>query len=658
MATTKCRESHTHTRGCPSCPICRSIQACVAKTNPTDDANQLDVPIRNDVTTVTVPRMTVTVRPRWAWLTLLGICTAAGLVYGWGLSRMQLNLYYSAGVKTMSEDWSAFFLGAYDPARSITLDKIPGAFWPSALSARVFGFHSWAVLLPIVLVSVATIPLLYRLVSRWLGTAAGVGAALFFATTPLVAAVARSEVPDSLLVFLVVAAAVAWQAAIRGDRLPWLVICGVLIGLAFQVKMAQAWLMWPVFVLIYLFAGPASWAKRAVQAALASVAMLVVSLSWVVAMALTPAASRPYVDGSVDNSALSMVFGYNGINRYGIANDGTQGLGIGGPIGRDEGPVWLYLFRDSVAPQIGWLYPLALAGIVLCAARLGRWQARLTHSQADYLMWTLWLVLHVVAFGVSVKAHTFYAVALAPSLAALAGAGSILLWQAYRSQGWQRWLLPATVAATTVWTIHLSNRVPAFEAWQRPAVAIAGTLAVAALVIRRLPRATAAASLAAVLLAPLVWTFSVLGHVSIPDAHRPAAGPSSRELGTVLQGRMPRLLPAAEVDRVTDYLRAHASDGTYQVAVPWAPQAGQFIRRGLSALPVGGFTAQVPNVTPQRLQELVDRGELRYAMVDGPAAKGMITPDYAAYAPWVRSRCRPVSGFTGNIYQLYDCDNV
>src|SRR5690242_6834519 len=252
--------------------------------------------------------MNVAVRPRWAWPILLGICVAAGLVYGWGLSSMQLHLYYSVAVKTMSQDWGAFLVGAYDPAQSITLDKTPGAFWLSALSARVFGFHSWSVLLPIVLVSVATVVLMYRLVSRWLGPAAGVAAALFFAATPLVAGVARSEVPDSLLVFLTVAAALAWQSAIRQERVRWLVVAGVLIGLAFQVKMGQAWLMWPVLMLIYLFTASATWLKRIAHAALASVVMLAVSLSWLVAVALTPAGARPYVDGSVDNSPFSMAF--------------------------------------------------------------------------------------------------------------------------------------------------------------------------------------------------------------------------------------------------------------------------------------------------------------------------------------------------------------
>ena len=54
------------------------------------------------------------------------------------------------------------------------------------------------------------------------------------------------------------------------------------------------------------------------QLAVAGVAMLAVSLSWILLFTLTPAADRPYVDGSTDNSAFATVFGYNGLERFGI----------------------------------------------------------------------------------------------------------------------------------------------------------------------------------------------------------------------------------------------------------------------------------------------------------------------------------------------------
>ena len=49
----------------------------------------------------------------------------------------------------------------------------------------------------------------------------------------------------------------------------------------------------------------------------------------------TPAADRPYVDGSADNSAVAMVFGYNGLERFGISFPGSvASFGGGGPVER------------------------------------------------------------------------------------------------------------------------------------------------------------------------------------------------------------------------------------------------------------------------------------------------------------------------------------
>ncbi|MEV4139059.1 glycosyltransferase family 39 protein [Dactylosporangium sp. NPDC049742] len=96
---------------------------------------------------------------------------------------MQLHLYYGPGVRTMAGSWQAWLYGAYDPQLTTTFDKAPGTFWLQALSARAFGYVPWAVLLPSLLASLASIVLMYRVVREWAGPEAGVAAAGFFATS-------------------------------------------------------------------------------------------------------------------------------------------------------------------------------------------------------------------------------------------------------------------------------------------------------------------------------------------------------------------------------------------------------------------------------------------------------------------------------------------
>ncbi len=51
--------------------------------------------------------------------------------------------------------------------------------------------------------------------------------------------------------------------------------------------------------------------------AVAGVVVALVSVSWMTAVSLVPAADRPYVDGSHDNSVFEQVFAYNGFGRFG-----------------------------------------------------------------------------------------------------------------------------------------------------------------------------------------------------------------------------------------------------------------------------------------------------------------------------------------------------
>ncbi|MEU8080692.1 glycosyltransferase family 39 protein, partial [Catellatospora citrea] len=300
-------------------------------------------------------------QPRWARPVLMLLATAAALLYGWGLSRNPLHPYYSAAVRSMSESWQAFAFGGLDPAASITVDKLPGAFMVQALSARVFGFHTWSLILPQVAESVVTVLVLYRAVRRWQGPSAAILAAGAYATTPVVAALARSQISDTLLVMLLVLAADAWTRAVADGRLRSLLLSGLFVGLAFQTKMAQAWGVLPAMAIAYLIAAPVPLRRRLGHLGLAGLVTVGVSLLYVSAVMLFPAAYRPYADGSPNNSLFYTVFQYNLLSRYGIGAQAGPDLG-GSP----------FMFSDGVAPQVGWLYPLALAGLAVGLAWRGR----------------------------------------------------------------------------------------------------------------------------------------------------------------------------------------------------------------------------------------------------------------------------------------------
>jgi 4-amino-4-deoxy-L-arabinose transferase-like glycosyltransferase len=255
-------------------------------------------------------------QPAWARPALLAVAVVAAVGYGWGMAGASVESFYGAAARSMSESWHDFIFGAFDPAGTVTVDKLPGALWVQALSLRVFGFHIWALVLPQVAEGVLTVLVLYRAVRRLAGPAAGLTAAAVLAVTPVTVLLGRGNVSDSLLILLLVLAADATSAALLSGSLRQLLLAGVWVGLAFQAKMIQAWLVLPALAAAYLLAAPAARLRtRCAHVALAGLVTAVVSLSWMTAVSLVPSHDRPYVDGSPNDSVYTQVFDYNGLGR-------------------------------------------------------------------------------------------------------------------------------------------------------------------------------------------------------------------------------------------------------------------------------------------------------------------------------------------------------
>jgi len=276
-------------------------------------------------------------QPPWARPALLGIAVLAVVLYAWNIQQAGLAPFYSVAVKSMSVSWKAFFYGAFDPKATITIDKLAGSFLPQALSARIFGFHPWSLALPQVIEGVVAVLVMYRVVRRWAGVVPGLLAAGIFTLTPIAASMFGHSMEDGALTVCLVLAADSYQRAVMEGRLRSLAWAGVWVGIGFQAKMLQAWMILPALAIGYLIAAPVRLPRRVWHVGVAGVVMLAVSLSWIALYTFTPASDRPYVDGSTDNSAFAMVFGYNGLERFGINVPGAVTSGPGVTTGRAGG---------------------------------------------------------------------------------------------------------------------------------------------------------------------------------------------------------------------------------------------------------------------------------------------------------------------------------
>src|SRR4051794_30747033 len=170
--------------------------------------------------------------PAWVRPALAGVLGLSALLCLWGLTRSGYsNTYYAASVKSASESWKALFFGSLDPGSFITVDKPPLAIWLMGLSARVFGFSSFSMLLPEALCTVAAVGLLYATVRRAFGPVAGLVAGTLLALTPITVAIGRVNNPDALLVMLLVASGWFLMRAVESGRTKHLAWCGGLVGL-------------------------------------------------------------------------------------------------------------------------------------------------------------------------------------------------------------------------------------------------------------------------------------------------------------------------------------------------------------------------------------------------------------------------------------------
>jgi 4-amino-4-deoxy-L-arabinose transferase-like glycosyltransferase len=270
---------------------------------------------------------------RWHYAGLGLVMAISGFLHFFRLEQNGYgNEYYSAAVQSMLTSWNNFFYGSLDAGGFITVDKPPLAMWLQVVSARIFGFSGYSLLLPQSLMGVAATGVLYWLVRRASNPTAGLIAGLVLALSPIYIAANRVNNPDTATIFLLVLAAGATLKATDTGKTRWLILMAVLVGLAFNAKMLQGYIALPAFYLAYLLVAPVSWQRRVLQLGGATLVLLAVSLSWAVIADLTPAEQRPYIGGSTNNSALNLALGYNGIGRITGQGQGPGGVGGAGTI--------------------------------------------------------------------------------------------------------------------------------------------------------------------------------------------------------------------------------------------------------------------------------------------------------------------------------------
>jgi 4-amino-4-deoxy-L-arabinose transferase-like glycosyltransferase len=468
------------------------------------------------------------VRPELAALLVL-----AALLNLWDLSRNGwANGYYAAAVRSMAGSWHNFLYASFDPSGLMTVDKPPLAFWVQALSARVFGFNSWSILVPQALMGMATVWLVYDLVRRRFGRVGATVAGLTLALTPIAVAISRDNNPDAALILCCVAALWFTVRAFEDGRTKWIVLAGAAVGLGFEAKMGVALLVVPGIALAWLWTSPHRPLKTIRQLLAGGAAMVAVGGAWPLLVTLTPAADRPWISGTSDNSIWSLITGYNGVGRLAGQSGGPGGAaggGLGGggstTFGGNSGV--LRLLNTALGGQAGWLLGFAVVSAIglVVLTRLRRRDATSGWIIAVGGAFLASAVTFSFAQGIL---HPYYVSFLAPFSAALVGAGAA---QLLRRDRHARVLAPLAIGAglaTELAVLHSEHTLT----WLEPILIVVAIAGAAVLAFRAHPRVrlvAVATVLATLSIAPAAWAVDTLGHAT--SATFPAGGPATAGVG-------------------------------------------------------------------------------------------------------------------------------
>jgi 4-amino-4-deoxy-L-arabinose transferase-like glycosyltransferase len=578
------------------------------------------------------------------------ITVAAAVLRFAGLSGVGPNTFYDAAVRSMGMSLHNFFFGAFDPRAFLAIDKPPLDLWLQVLSVKVFGWGSFALKLPEALAGTLAVPLLYDAVRRAVGAPAGLAAAAVLALAPESVLTARSDTMDSVMMLLVIVA--LWLTIRACSEQPsrrLLVLAGVALGLAFNVKLLEAVLAVPGLTVLYLLGSNRAARERIGDLARAGAAFVGVGLSWAILVTVAPG-SHPWAVGSTNGSVWDAMFVFNGVGRGSASGSTTTG-----------GPGLLRLlvpsgwhFNQLFGSVLFAAFALGIAGTLTALLRERREPAgprRL--PRAFTIAITVWIAFSVLLFDGIGTMHTRYMEALSPALAIAIGYGAVTLAGLYEWRG--RPGMPAvwtTVAALFCICLYAGGLHPESIATGALALVIAtiGAARIAHAAATRDPAGRGAAAarwLTGAMILTTALVFPVHESVLLARTHANDSG----GLATV---------NAKQTMALSSFLTPRTSGIRYELAVDDPLKVATLIIRDHRAiLPLTPSFGGHPLISVAQLRSDIAAGQVRYALVahrscaTDPSGKEWCTPA----ARWIRSHGVNVSndaGLTGasRLYRL------
>lgn len=564
------------------------------------------------------------------------------------------NEYYSAAVLSMTKSFKNFFFVSFDPSGMVSVDKPPLGLWIQAISALIFGYKGWALLLPQALASTGSCILIYILVKKYFSEISALISSFIFAITPIVVAVSRNNTIDMQLVFVLLIATWFLFKSIESSKPLYLIIAGIFIGLGFNIKMLQAYMIVPAFAIVYLIFAKQKFSKRLLTGIITTLVMLAVSLSWAVVVELYPASERPYVDSSSNNSVFQLIIGHNGTER--ILGRNNKSADHSKPDKNDEqedkkdsqkpqdksssnqshsSPVDDYIgdpspFRlwiQNIYGQISWLIIMAGASIIACTKKI----KNASMKDITFIFWEIWLFTIYIFFSFAGFYHRYYLCMMAPAIAILCGIGIPQMIKDFKERNsWRQFILPISFILTMILEINHLLKYEELPVVLKPIVFVSTAICILSMLLyflknkkENLLRIISVTLLTAILASPFYWALTPV--IYVPSLVKPSAGPEigtsdSKDINANTKGSN---TVSNEDFSLQQYLVLNHKEGSFLVVSRRSSDIAKLIiSTGIPCYAYGGFLGTDNTLTVDKLKEYVAEGKITYFLLSNEDFRG------------------------------------
>lgn len=326
---------------------------------------------------------------------------------------------YTASAITGSNNFDLLIRHGMDPNGFISYGKPFLALLPVSLSIKFFGINSYSLILPEILLVLASSIFVAKFIRLWIPKISSPLIHVIYLSTPVVFVVARSNMPDALLLFLVSFAIFLFSIWAKKGDARYFIFLNLIFILIIFTKLGAIYLIAPAFILgVFLLHNEKVFGKL-LYSFILTTNLLLTPMLWSLLYTYLPG-RVPFIGATGTGSPLTLAYYSEGFGRVlGIIPNFLHNLPImpqamAFPLYQNAG-IWK-LLKTPYLQQYGWLLPITLLGIITILFSLRKTIAKekfLAYIQLINIIWFLGAFFGIGIAGYpACCTHPYYSIML------------------------------------------------------------------------------------------------------------------------------------------------------------------------------------------------------------------------------------------------------